>query len=168
MSVRPHDAAPTSPEGDDAEDNRAHVLERIETLLHEVSFPLDTLDADQGRTILARVNAQLRDYVIPRFQRHDAPLLLVVAGSTGAGKSTLINSMLGAPVTSASALRPTTRHPVLVCRPEDTEWFLGPTSFPHYRVRGTQLRPPGQLRGSPVSTCTVSCVWCRMRRYLRG
>ena len=38
---------------------------------------------------------QLEDYVIPRVMTLDAPLLAVVGGSTGAGKSTLVNSLVG-------------------------------------------------------------------------
>ena len=38
---------------------------------------------------------QLEDYVIPRLMTIDAPLLAVVGGSTGAGKSTLVNSLVG-------------------------------------------------------------------------
>ena len=38
---------------------------------------------------------QLEDYVIPRVMTIDAPLLAVVGGSTGAGKSTLVNSLVG-------------------------------------------------------------------------
>ena len=34
----------------------------------------------------------------------DAPLLMVVGGSTGAGKSTLVNSLVGAPVSPAGVL----------------------------------------------------------------
>lgn len=60
MSVRPHDAAPTSPEGDDAEDNRAHVLERIETLLHEVSFLLTLLTLTKG---VPSLHASMRNCV---------------------------------------------------------------------------------------------------------
>ena len=53
----------------------------------------------------------------------DAPLLMVVGGSTGAGKSTLVNSLVGAEVSTAGVLRPTTRAPVLACHPADVPWF---------------------------------------------
>ncbi|OLB79655.1 MAG: hypothetical protein AUI14_09695 [Actinobacteria bacterium 13_2_20CM_2_71_6] len=51
----------------------------------------------------------------------------MVGGSTGAGKSTLVNSLVRAPVSQAGVLRPTTRAPVLVGAPADTRWFIGPT-----------------------------------------
>ena len=66
---------------------------------------------------------QLEDYVIPRLMTIDAPLLAVVGGSTGAGKSTLVNSLVGRRVTEPGVLRPTTRSPVLVHHPDDAEWF---------------------------------------------
>ena len=48
---------------------------------------------------------------------------MVVGGSTGAGKSTLVNSLVKARVSAAGVLRPTTRSPVLVCNPSDAAWF---------------------------------------------
>ena len=50
--------------------------------------------------------AQLEDYILPRYRSLDAPLLAVVGGSTGAGKSTLVNALVGHPVTRAGAIRP--------------------------------------------------------------
>ena len=67
---------------------------------------------------------QLDDYLIPRLRRIDAPLLAVVGGSTGAGKSTLVNGLIRAPVTAVGVLRPTTRSPVLVGHPADMPWFV--------------------------------------------
>lgn len=55
----------------------------------------------------------------PRVTASVSPLLVVVAGSTGAGTSTLVNSLCGRRVSRASALRPTTRVPVLVHHPDD-------------------------------------------------
>jgi hypothetical protein len=66
---------------------------------------------------------QLDDYLLPRLRRLDAPLLTVIGGSTGAGKSTVVNSLVRAPVSAAGVIRPTTRSPVLVCHPYDLHWF---------------------------------------------
>jgi hypothetical protein len=49
------------------------------------------------------------------------PLLVVVGGPTGVGKSTLLNSLLGRAVSDVRVLRPTTRVPVLVHHPADTQ-----------------------------------------------
>jgi energy-coupling factor transporter ATP-binding protein EcfA2 len=67
--------------------------------------------------------AQVDDYLLPRLAEMDAPVLMVVGGSTGAGKSTLVNSLVGSIVSPAGVLRPTTRAPVLVCHPNDLERF---------------------------------------------
>ena len=73
---------------------------------------------------------QVDDYLLPRLTSLDAPLLAVVGGSTGAGKSTLVNSLVGADVTTAGVLRPTTRSPVLVCAVQDLPWFEGDRVLP--------------------------------------
>src|SRR6185312_4018983 len=69
-------------------------------------------------------------YLLPRLARLDAPLLVVVGGSTGAGKSTLVNSIVRTPVSPAGVLRPTTRAPVLVCHPSDMPWFTEANILP--------------------------------------
>ena len=73
---------------------------------------------------------QLDDYVLPRLRSIDAPLLAVVGGSTGAGKSTLVNSIVDAEVSRSGVLRPTTTTPVLVHHPEDERWFVGDRVLP--------------------------------------
>ncbi|MBM7807154.1 energy-coupling factor transporter ATP-binding protein EcfA2 [Geodermatophilus bullaregiensis] len=82
-----------------------------------------------SRTARAVVD-QVDDYLLPRLRDLDAPLLAVVGGSTGAGKSTLVNSVLGARVTAPGVLRPTTRSPVLVCSPVDRAAFSGDRVLP--------------------------------------
>ena len=42
-----------------------------------------------------RALRRLQDVVLPRLEDADAPVLVVVGGSTGSGKSTLVNSLLG-------------------------------------------------------------------------
>ncbi|WP_342319015.1 ABC transporter [Corynebacterium mayonis] len=66
---------------------------------------------------------QLDDYILPRLTNIDAPLLAVVGGSTGSGKSTLVNAVLGEQVTNPGVIRPTTRQPILVVNPADADWF---------------------------------------------
>ena len=81
-----------------------------------------------ARILLAAMARQLDDYILPRSASVDNPLTIVVGGSTGAGKSTLVNTLLGEPLTQSGAIRPTTRHPVLLHRAED-EAALSPERF---------------------------------------
>ena len=98
-------------------------LVRLRQALTDVELPLDLPGAAEQRAQQAELVAQLEDYVIPRMTTIEAPLLAVVGGSTGAGKSTLVNSLVGSRVTTPGLLRPTTRSPVLVHNPADAQWF---------------------------------------------
>ncbi|MEV4437200.1 dynamin family protein [Streptomyces sp. NPDC049585] len=117
-------------------DVRPRLLDALSALRDRVDaarFPLSLPGAARARRNRAELLAQLDDYLIPRLCAPEAPLLAVVGGSTGAGKSTLVNSLVGRRVTEAGVLRPTTRTPVLVCHPDDHHWFAGPRVLPRLR-----------------------------------
>ncbi len=120
-----------------------HLLDAVTLLRDEVAasnLPLDLPGVEEavaGRSGLLR---QLDDYVIPRLTSIEAPLLAVVGGSTGAGKSTLVNSLVGSVVSSPGVLRPTTRSPLLVHHPDDERWFGDARILPDLaRSSGSQV-----------------------------
>lgn len=126
---------------------------RLRQALGPATLPLDVPGVAVARAVRAKLVAQLDDYVIPRLESLDAPLLAVVGGSTGAGKSTLVNSIVGREVTQPGVLRPTTRSPVLLCHPADTGWFSGPRVLPGLaRVTGeaSDVSSPGSVRLVPT------------------
>uniref|UniRef100_UPI002B267481 dynamin family protein n=1 Tax=Nocardioides sp. TaxID=35761 RepID=UPI002B267481 len=96
---------------------------RLHAALSSTPLPFDLPGVEPLRRDRAEMVDQLEDYVIPRLMTLEAPLLAVVGGSTGAGKSTLVNSLVGHRVTTPGVLRPTTRSPVLVHHPDDAHWF---------------------------------------------
>lgn len=112
----------------------------------QAAFPLALPGAVRARDWARTLVAELDDYVLPRLRRLDAPLLAVVGGSTGAGKSTLVNSLIRAPVSPAGVIRPTTRAPVVVAHPADTPWFTAPDLLPGL-TRTTSLQADD---GAPV------------------
>jgi energy-coupling factor transporter ATP-binding protein EcfA2 len=98
-------------------------LTQLRQSLAGVRLTIPLPNADAYRTWASAAVAQLSDYILPRLATIEAPLLTVVGGSTGAGKSTLVNSLLGQVLTTPGVIRPTTKAPVLVHNPEDEKWF---------------------------------------------
>ncbi|WP_298991213.1 GTPase domain-containing protein [uncultured Pseudokineococcus sp.] len=133
-------------------------LERLREELAGLRLPLDLSDAQRGRAGAAAARDQLDDYLLPRLRQVDAPLLAVVGGSTGAGKSTLVNSLLRERVTRAGALRPTTRAPVLAHHPDDAAWFIGDRVLPALaRTTGAE-EPTGPARADAPAATSLQLV----------
>jgi energy-coupling factor transporter ATP-binding protein EcfA2 len=102
----------------------------LRTAVQPVRLPLPLPRAAEHQRAVGDITRQLDDYVLPRLATIDAPLLAVVGGSTGAGKSTLVNSLVGRRVSEPGVIRPTTRAPVLVHHPADAQWFADDRILP--------------------------------------
>ncbi|MEQ4720458.1 dynamin family protein [Nonomuraea sp. B19D2] len=98
-------------------------LDTLRETVAQLRFGLDLPGVDEAKQAQADLLAQLEGYVLPRVKTSTAPALIVIAGSTGAGKSTLVNTLAEKNVSRTGVRRPTTGIPVLVCHPDDREWF---------------------------------------------
>jgi Dynamin family len=105
-------------------------LTELRSAVAQVNLPLPLPGAEEQRKVAQETVRQLDDYVMPRLATIDAPLLAVVGGSTGAGKSTLVNSLVGREVSAPGVIRPTTRAPVLVHHSSDAGWFTNDRILP--------------------------------------
>ncbi len=88
-------------------------LQKLTGLLEDVRLDLPTDgrdDAEQARVAVVRT---IVEYLIPRLEEPEAPVVAAIIGSSGTGKSTVINSLANDRISDVGALRPTTRNPVL-------------------------------------------------------
>ncbi|WP_460889216.1 GTPase [Promicromonospora xylanilytica] len=85
------------------------------------TLPLPLDSAEEAEASRERLLAQLDEHLLPRLAELSSPAVVVLAGSTGAGKSTLFNSLLREEVSEAGVLRPTTREPVVGVHPRDID-----------------------------------------------
>lgn len=135
---------PAVPAGEGDVDRLIAALKALRSGLDEVRFVLPLRGGEDAAVIASGLANQIDDYLVPRLSRPETPPLLVIGGSTGGGKSTLLNTLVGAPVSPAGVLRPTTRSPVLVCHPDDYGTFLVGGPLPSLPRSGNGT--PGTLR----------------------
>lgn len=124
----------------------ATLLDAVTDLRRDVEathLPLPLPRVGAAEQLRARLLAQLDDHLLPRLRELSAPAVVVVAGSTGAGKSTLVNSLLRSEVSPAGVLRPTTREPVLVHHPADADLLKAHPLVAAMRVVAADAVPRG-------------------------
>ena len=137
----------------------AHVASRLHEALSDLRLavaplrlPLPLPGAAANAELARNITKQLDDYILPRLETIDAPLLVVVGGSTGAGKSTLVNSLLGRQVSTPGVIRPTTMAPVLIHHPGDAHWFTGDRILPGLARSSGATNDQRSLRLVPEAT----------------
>lgn len=110
-------AAPCDNPGVTTMGNQSGLARELDDLASALES-LDLDDAGPSYTALAvsrdRLLRSIRNYSIPRLSGDPGPLLVVFAGPTGSGKSTLVNSLAGLDFSKTGPLRPTTIGPVVL------------------------------------------------------
>jgi energy-coupling factor transporter ATP-binding protein EcfA2 len=113
------------------------LAEQIDALA--VERAAEQIVGDDAARRAARLRDHLAGHVLPRARSLDAPLLVLLLGPTGAGKSSLVNALAGRAVSRSGVLRPTTREMVAVVHPEDRDALMSDGS-PLVALAGERLR----------------------------
>ena len=145
-------AGPVIPGGGEAGRHRRVDARQLEAALLalrrrivDVNLVYETEGAEATRAERRKLLSQIDDYLLPRIRQSEAPILVALVGSTGAGKSTLVNSIVGAQVSATGIRRPTTNSPVLACHPDEADWFAENVFLPTVpRVRQEGLARSGR------------------------
>src|SRR4029079_3982938 len=134
----------------------------IETKPIELRALVDRLDdlaarrlASRARTDASRIRARqladlLRGHIRVRATSLDAPLVVLLVGPTGAGKSTIFNTIARRAASTTGVRRPTTRVAVVLVHPDDRQALVDGALG---GIPSTQLRfveDAGQDRGLAV------------------
>ncbi|MDR0944955.1 MAG: hypothetical protein LBM66_02165 [Bifidobacteriaceae bacterium] len=100
------------------EDELLTAARRLEADLQSLDLSYPSSAGRAARAVQTELIRRLDDDILPRLTRERPLALITVSGPTGAGRSTLVNSIIGFPVSPVSPLRPTTRQPVAVGAPD--------------------------------------------------
>jgi len=108
----------------------AATLEELRGALSDVAFSLRGPSDAEHEATRRRMVKSINEYVLPRVTESvTVPVVVLIAGAGGVGKSTVLNSLAATEVSAVSLTRPTTREPVIWAnrRPADDFWgeFIG-------------------------------------------
>jgi energy-coupling factor transporter ATP-binding protein EcfA2 len=92
--------------------------ERLGELVVERERHLERQLPDEAARRVQQLRDHLAGHVLPRARSLDAPLLVLLLGPTGAGKSSLLNALAGFRASPSGAMRPTTREVVVAATPD--------------------------------------------------
>jgi energy-coupling factor transporter ATP-binding protein EcfA2 len=98
-------------------------LDALAECVESTSFDLPAAEQSAREALRVELAWSIREYLLPRLRDLAAPLLAVVIGSTGSGKSTLVNTLAQTRVTDPGAIRPTTRVPVVWTHPDHAHLY---------------------------------------------
>jgi hypothetical protein len=90
-------------------------LDALADQIEGFRFDLPSESRLRRRELRDELARSIRGYLIPRLGDLDGDVVAVVVGSTGSGKSTLVNTLAGRKITPTGAVRPTTTAPVVWC-----------------------------------------------------
>jgi len=123
---------------------RASVADPLVSLANALARRIASAPGEERAAVADALWRHAAEYLLPRAADLDAPLLVVILGSTGSGKSSLLNALAGEAVSPSGVLRPTTRRPIAVIHPDDGGGRIGAVA----EQSGLDLRPdPDARRG---------------------
>jgi energy-coupling factor transporter ATP-binding protein EcfA2 len=111
------------------------LVERLEALVTRRMASQPRTPAARART--RRLADLLHGHIRVRAASLDAPLVVLLVGPTGAGKSTIFNTIAGRAASPTGVLRPTTRVAVVLVHPDDRQALVDGAFA---GVRPSQLR----------------------------
>lgn len=126
------------------EHRRGAAADPLASLAHALARRISSAPGEEREARADSLRRHVVEYLLPRAADLDAPLLVVILGSTGSGKSSLLNALAGGAVSPSGVLRPTTRRPVAVIHPRDGGGRIAAVA----EQSGLELRPdPGARPG---------------------
>lgn len=113
------------------------IAERLAALARD--RPLGDTPSDEATRRTNQLRDSLAAHVLPRARSLDAPLLVLLIGPTGAGKSSLMNALAGFDASPSGVIRPTTREIVVLAPPGSRDRLLG-EGLPLSMLAGGRVR----------------------------
>jgi len=98
-------------------------LDALAEQVERFRFDLPSAERARRRELKEELDRSIRGYLIPRLGDLDGDVVAVVVGSTGSGKSTLVNTLARRKITETGAVRPTTTTPVVWCHTDRSDVY---------------------------------------------
>jgi len=102
------------------------LVEALRELSAQLGHRVDSAPSDERSEQAGRLRVHVEELLLPRAVDLDAALVVVLLGSTGSGKSSLLNAIAGRRVSPSGVLRPTTKLAVALVHPDDARRELLP------------------------------------------